>query len=118
MLKLQNMLLIGAADRNVGKTSFACSIIKKYSDSLPVVALKITVIKEKDGKCPRGGQGCGVCTSLSSDFLITEEFNSASGKDTSKMLVAGATKVFWLREISTACWSLHRRTSLCNGRMR
>ena len=107
MLTLPNMLLIGAADRNVGKTNFACSLIRKYSNSrppaarTPVVAAKITVIKEKGDKCPRGGQGCGVCTSLSSDFLITEELNSTASKDTSKMLAAGATKTFWLRVLAS-----------------
>ena len=128
MLSLPNMLLIGSADRNVGKTSFACNLIRRHSDSqqpavclpwhslmlagakvdspqsvyqAPIVAVKITVIKEKDGKCPRGGQGCGVCTSLRGKFLITEELNPNLAKDTSKMLVAGAKKTFWLRVLES-----------------
>jgi len=97
MFNMPNMLLIGAADRNVGKTAFACEMIKIFSASLPVTAFKITVIKEKNGMCPRGGKGCGVCTSVSGNFMITEELNNNTHKDTSKMLAAGAVKVLWLR---------------------
>ena len=102
MIILPNMLLVGAADRNVGKTNFVCRIIKEYLQSEPVVAAKITVIKEEGDKCPRGGQGCGVCTSLPGKFVITEELNSASSKDTSKMFAAGATKTFWLRVLESS----------------
>ena len=97
MIKIPNMLLIGAVDRNVGKTVFACEVIKRFSHQHTVVGLKITVIKEKNGKCPRGGDGCGVCTSVKGNFLITEEKISDSKKDTSKMLAVGASKVYWLR---------------------
>jgi molybdopterin-guanine dinucleotide biosynthesis protein A len=97
MINIPNMLLIGATDRNVGKTTFACDIIKKFSANAPVVALKITVIKKNNGMCPRGGEGCGVCSSVSGNFMITEELNTDSQKDTSQMLAAGSKKVFWLR---------------------
>ena len=62
-----------------------------------LIALKITVIKEESRICPRGGSGCGVCTSLDKDFEITEEMDNCSAKDTSKLLAAGASKVYWLR---------------------
>ena len=101
MIKMSNMLLIGATDRNVGKTTFACQIIKLFSLSFPVIALKITVIKEKNGMCPRGGKGCGVCTSIIENFMITEELESDTQKDTSKMLAAGAVKVLWLRVLES-----------------
>ena len=97
MINIPNMLLIGATDRNVGKTAFACEMIKKFSVVQSVTALKITVIKEKNGMCPRGGTGCGVCSSLSGNYMITEELNADSEKDTSKMLASGSKKVFWLR---------------------
>ena len=97
MINIPEMLLIGATDRNVGKTAFACEMIKKISVSRTVIALKITVIKEKNGMCPRGGKGCGVCSSLSGNYMITEELNTGSEKDTSKMLAVGSKKVFWLR---------------------
>jgi hypothetical protein len=100
MIDVANLLLIGAADRNVGKTELACTLIKKYKEKETVIGIKITVIKEADGKCPRGGDGCGVCSSLKSKFKITEEINSKKDKDTAKMLRAGAEKVYWLRVLA------------------
>jgi molybdopterin-guanine dinucleotide biosynthesis protein A/nucleoside-triphosphatase THEP1 len=98
---LDGMLMIGSAGTNVGKTELACALIRKFSKSRPIVAVKVTTIKAKDGRCPRGGQGCGVCSSLEGDFCITEEVNSNSRKDTSRLLAAGASRVFWLRVMKT-----------------
>ena len=101
MLRLDGMLMIGSAGANVGKTELACVLIKKFSENRDIAGLKITTIKAKDGQCPRGGQGCGVCSSLDGDFDITEETNKSSGKDTGRLLAAGASKVFWLRLMKT-----------------
>jgi hypothetical protein len=100
MINIPNLLLIGAADRNVGKTELACSLIRKYKSKASVIGIKITVIKEADGKCPRGGDGCGVCSSLRDEYKITEELNLRKNKDTSKMLDSGASKVYWLRVLA------------------
>jgi len=89
--------MIGSTGANVGKTELACAVISKFSQSCDLIAIKVTTIKAKDGKCPRGGTGCGVCSSLKGDFCITEETNSTSGKDTARLLAAGADRVFWLR---------------------
>lgn len=97
MIKMPNMLIIGASGRNVGKTEFACELIKQEAIKKPVIGLKVTAIKEKDGKCPRGGKGCGVCTSLEGKYLLTEENSGPEDKDTARMLRAGAEKVYWLR---------------------
>ncbi len=97
MKNIENMIIIGAAGRNVGKTEFACELIAKYANVANVIGIKITTIKEKDGKCPRGGEGCGVCSSLKGDYMITEETEGPAEKDTVRMLNAGAEKVYWLR---------------------
>lgn len=99
MLSSKNLLLIGAADRNVGKTEFACSLIKQTSlEGRKVVGVKVTTVKDDNhGACPRGGQGCGVCSSLSENFCLTQESDYATSKDTSRMLRAGASAVYWLR---------------------
>ncbi len=105
MFRLDGMLMIGSAGANVGKTELACALIKKFSNGLghpcresrDIVGIKVTTIKAKDGQCPRGGRGCGVCSSLEGDFCITEGTNKASGKDTGRLLAAGASKVLWLR---------------------
>ncbi len=97
MIKLDGMLMIGSAGINTGKTALACEVIKKFCKSTSITGVKVTTIKAKDGKCPRGGRGCGVCSSLDGDFCITEELKRNSSKDTSRLLAAGAQKVFWLR---------------------
>jgi molybdopterin-guanine dinucleotide biosynthesis protein A len=99
MRKLHNMLMIGSAGANVGKTELACAIIHKFCKSNPLIGIKVTTIQAKDGQCPRGGAGCGVCSSIDGNFLITEETDRASGKDTARLLAAGAGRVFWLRVI-------------------
>jgi molybdenum cofactor guanylyltransferase len=97
MVKLDGMLMIGSAGINTGKTTLACEVIKRFSKSTNITGIKVTTIKAKDGSCPRGGRGCGVCSSLDGDFCITEELKRDSGKDTSRLLSAGAHRVFWLK---------------------
>lgn len=109
MIELDGMLLIGSADANVGKTALACAIIRRFAGIRDIVGVKVTTIKAKDGQCPRGGQGCGVCSSLQGHFLITEEGPRFAGtqsdpnshKDTGRLLAAGARRVFWLRVMRT-----------------
>jgi len=97
MIKLDGMLMIGSAGANVGKTELACTLLRKFSKTRDIIGIKVTTIKDKDGQCPRGGEGCGVCSSLEGVYCITEETDSSSGKDTARLLTAGASRVFWLR---------------------
>jgi len=101
MIKADGMLLIGSAGTNVGKTELACAILREFSPNHDIVGIKITTIEEKNGQCPRGGEGCGVCSSLQGDFCITQEVDKSSDKDTSKLLSAGASRVFWLRSVKS-----------------
>ena len=102
MVKLDRMLMIGSAGANVGKTELACVVLRRFSgEGRDIVAIKVTTINEKDGQCPRGGEGCGVCSSLEGVYSIAEETDIASGKDTGKLLAAGASRVFWLRVLKT-----------------
>lgn len=92
------MLMIGSAGANVGKTELACAILRKFSRAgKDIVGIKVTTIDERDGQCPRGGEGCGVCSSLEGVYLITQETDPASAKDTARLLAAGAGRVYWLR---------------------
>ena len=101
MLKALGMLMVGAADRNVGKTKFACLLISKFSLQCSIVGIKVTVIEKAGSSCPRGVSGCDVCSSLEGPFHITEETNRGTNKDTCRMLAAGASRVFWLRALKT-----------------
>lgn len=98
MLKKPNFLIVGSTGRNTGKTEFACRLIQQYSKEHNVIGVKVVAIERGEHQsCPRGGKGCGVCTSLRSDFEISEELELNPSKDTSRMLLAGASKVFFLR---------------------
>jgi len=89
--------MIGATDRNSGKSTLACRLIEQHAPTQDVVAVKVTTVRERHGECPRGGEGCGACSSLDGDWAITEETGQHPDKDTGRMLAAGATKVYWLR---------------------
>lgn len=97
MLKVPRMLLIGSSGRNSGKTEFACTLLRRLAGGQPVTGVKVTVIRRNDGTCPRGGEGCGVCSSLEGTYCITEETDRDGRKDTARLLAAGADRVFWLR---------------------
>jgi molybdopterin-guanine dinucleotide biosynthesis protein A len=101
MIKIPGMLMVGAGDRNAGKTRFVCSLIKRFCPQHNIIGIKVTTIEQDNGSCPRGGAGCGVCSTLEGNFCITEETDRQSNKDTCKMLASGATRVFWLRALKT-----------------
>ena len=100
MIEIAGMLMVGALGRDSGKTDFACSLISKFSSKTSIVGIKVTTVADADVACPHGS-GCGACSSLDGNYDIIEETDRESGKDTSRMLAAGADRVFWLRAIKT-----------------
>lgn len=106
-LNIKEMILIGSTGRNSGKTTFATELIERWKNEFPVIALKITTIHDKGGKCIRGGEGCGACLLHCGDFEITEETNREGVKDTSLLLASGAQKVYWMR-----CLKDHHREGI------
>jgi molybdopterin-guanine dinucleotide biosynthesis protein A len=96
MFHVHNMIMIGATGRNTGKTEMACRLIKKFISRYTVIALKVTTVKETDGKCHGGDERCGKYSSLEANYSLTEEVSNNPQKDTGKMLAAGAHKVYWL----------------------
>lgn len=99
MLKMPNMLLIGSAGQSSGKTTLACKIIQKFNVQAPIYAVKIIAIDDANGRCHRGKQGCGICTSLKGNYDIKEELKKENEKDTTKMLQSGAKKAFLIRSL-------------------
>ncbi len=92
-----DMLMIGATGRNAGKTELACRVIRDLAARVPIAALKVTTVVGADGGCPHGGEGCGTCSSLGEPWCVTRELDAGSGKDTSRLLRAGAREAWWLR---------------------
>ncbi|MFH0799919.1 MAG: NTP transferase domain-containing protein [Pseudomonadota bacterium] len=93
---IPHMLLVGAAGRNAGKTALACSIIRGASRYHRVIGVKVMAVGDERAACPHG-DGCGACGTLQGNFSIVEENRRGSGKDTARMLGAGASRAFWLR---------------------
>jgi molybdopterin-guanine dinucleotide biosynthesis protein A len=107
MVQRPDMAVIGAAVRHVGKTTFACELIRRHAAEVPVVAAKVTTVHGPRGAaCSRGGAGCGACAEFAGPFCLSEETVGPPGKDTTRLLRAGAARVFWLRV---------RRESLADG---
>jgi len=88
---IPNLIIIGGSSRNVGKTSLALKLIEKLALSQKVTGLKVTSLRH-------GEDGFhGIHDSLKKNsFRITEEQDRGASKDTSRMLRAGAEKVFFI----------------------
>ncbi|MCX5771403.1 MAG: hypothetical protein NTZ09_14205 [Candidatus Hydrogenedentes bacterium] len=97
MIYAPRMLLIGSTGRHSGKTLLACDLIKKLNGRHGIIAAKVTTVQERNGSCPRGGEGCGVCSDLTDTYCLTEETEPGVAKDTQRLFAAGAEKVLWLR---------------------
>lgn len=90
MQKMNNLLLVAGTNRNVGKTTFCCKVISKLVTNHEVWAIKIT---------PHIHSVCPSCKIIhqTNDLIISEELSAEQNKDSSKMLAAGATKVFYIQ---------------------
>jgi molybdenum cofactor guanylyltransferase len=89
---LPNLMLIAGTGRKVGKTTFACSVISHLAKSQKVTGIKISphFHQQAEGqKILHQGEA----------FQIIEETNSGTGKDSARMLRAGASGVYYLQTI-------------------
>jgi hypothetical protein len=86
MTRAERLLIIGGTGREAGKSSLAALLISKYSGR-GIAAVKITPHPHPDmtGLTMIAGN---------TEFQVYEERNSKSEKDSSRMLRAGASKVF------------------------
>ena len=96
MICADNMILVGATARNIGKTALAVKLIEHYSKKQDVVAIKVVTVHNHGDRCPRGGKGCGICSSLKTCFDIREEKGEGT-KDTMLFRTAGARAVYLVR---------------------
>ena len=102
MRVLPTMILVGSTARNLGKTALATRLIEAFRLREKVIGVKVTTIRDRGAGCPRGGEGCGTCSSLTGNYEIREETDPDGEKDTSRLLKAGAARVFWLKVMRDA----------------
>ena len=89
MVIIPNLLLIAGTGTKSGKTSMACRIIREFSE-LKITAIKITPHFHETTP--------GLLNILEeSGYAIYEETESGGIKDTSRMLNAGAHKVYFAK---------------------
>lgn len=105
MIKIPQMLLIGSAGRNSGKTTLAKRFISLWQKEQQLIGIKIVTIKDPTGGCQRGVHGCSVCTSLQNEYEIIREDSDPilfrQKKDTQLLLEAGCQQVFFIKCLKT-----------------
>ena len=88
--EIPNLLMIAGTGRKVGKTTLACRVIEKCAATLPVTAVKISPHLHRQSP----GQKIIAETK---EFQIIEESNPHGTKDSSRMMKAGAVRVFYVQ---------------------
>jgi hypothetical protein len=86
-------VVIGGHSRSVGKTSVVAGLILALRE-FEWTAAKIT--QYGHGICSANGEACD-CATGDHSWAITEERDRAGDSDTSRFLIAGASRVFWVR---------------------
>jgi len=90
MLNFPNLLLIAGTGRNTGKTTLACEIIKQVSTAQQVFGLKISP------HFHGGTKSLEEIDATDNYNLYEETLSDINGKDSSKMLASGASRVFYI----------------------
>jgi hypothetical protein len=87
------IIVIGGHSRNLGKTSVVAGLIAALPD-YNWTALKIT--QYGHGVCSLNGESCH-CATNDHTWAISEEKGRSGQSDTSRFLVAGAARAWWVR---------------------
>src|SRR3569832_1500463 len=87
------VIVIGGHSRSVGKTSVVAGLITSTT-KFHKTTLKITHYGHNI--CAANGESCD-CATADHGLAITEEHDRSGESDTSRFLVAGADRVFWVR---------------------
>jgi hypothetical protein len=87
------IVVIGGHSRSVGKTSVVAGLIAALRE-FDWTAVKIT--QYGHGICSANGEACD-CATGDHSWAISEERDRSGESDTSRFLVAGAAKAFWVR---------------------
>lgn len=103
------LVVIGGHSRSVGKTSLVAGLISALPE-FEWTAAKIT--QYGHGVCSANGEACD-CATGDHSWAISEERDRSGESDTSRFLLAGAAKVFWVRteqgRLAEAMPTLRRR---------
>ncbi|HET7209861.1 MAG TPA: hypothetical protein VFI95_25035 [Terriglobales bacterium] len=105
------IVIVGGHSRNVGKTSVVAGLIAALPE-FHWTALKIT--QHGHGVCSVDGESCE-CAISEHEWAVSEERDRSGASDTSRFLLAGAERVFWVRtqqgRLAEAMPAIRRRIS-------
>jgi len=87
------LIVIGGHSRSVGKTSVVAGLIAALRE-FDWTAVKIT--QYGHGVCSANGETCD-CATNDHSWAISEERDRSGESDTSRFLVAGASRALWIR---------------------
>ncbi|HSS96130.1 MAG TPA: hypothetical protein VLK33_03835 [Terriglobales bacterium] len=87
------LVVVGGHSRNVGKTSVVAGLISALPE-FKWTAMKIT--QYGHNVCSSDGEPCH-CATADHTWTISEEKDRTGSTDTSRFLVAGADRVWWVR---------------------
>jgi hypothetical protein len=87
------LIVIGGHSRDIGKTSVVAGLISALPE-FEWIAGKIT--QYGHGICSANGAACD-CATGDHSWAISEERDRSGETDTSRFLVAGAERVYWVR---------------------
>jgi hypothetical protein len=88
-----SLIVIGGHSRSVGKTSVVAGLISALPE-YDWTAVKIT--QYGHGVCSANGEPCD-CATGDHSWAISQERDRSGESDTSRFLIAGASRVFWVR---------------------
>lgn len=86
-------VVVGGHSRSVGKTSVVAGLIAAFPE-FEWTAFKIT--QYGHGICSRNGSACD-CACADHSWAVSEELDRSGESDTSRFLVAGAVRSWWVR---------------------
>lgn len=86
----KNIIVVGGTYRNLGKTEFICSLLKRFNEK-DIVVMKIKTRYPGDGKFHGRGKR------LESGYLIRREDSTEGMEDSKRLLDAGASSVLYIR---------------------
>ncbi len=87
------LVVIGGHSRSVGKTSVVAGLTSALRE-FDWTAVKIT--QYGHGVCSANGEPCD-CATDDHSWAISEEHDRSGESDTSRFLIAGATRALWVR---------------------
>ena len=90
MNKYENLLLIGGSAQNVGKTTFTTDLLKTFSETHNIIAIKTS--------CHfHGILDTDIVIANNNEYTIVKETVTNTGKDSARMLQAGASSVYFIQ---------------------